>query len=244
MATNYNYFGNLVTSGLVLNLDAAKVASYPGTGTTWYDISGNNLTGSLVNGPTFTGIGKQAAIVFDGTNDYVGLGTPNGLNITSSITINTWVNLNAFPSDTNATIYNKGYDNTNEQTFFSFNNQGGVNSLLCGTYVAIGNINYFTKLTLTGSFANLITTGSWNNLVGQYDGSSWNLYVNGTLLSQTTTQGPKPSTSPIAIGAAYISSGYQRFINGRISNVQVYNRALSTTEITQNFNALRGRYGI
>jgi hypothetical protein len=61
MATNYNYFGGIVTNGLVLDLDAAKLASYPGTGTAWYDISGNNNNGTLTNGPTFSGIGKQAS---------------------------------------------------------------------------------------------------------------------------------------------------------------------------------------
>jgi len=71
MATRYNYTGQLVTDGLVLNLDAAKLDSYPGSGTTWRDISGNNNNGTLTNGPTFSGIGKQAAIVFDGTDDYV-----------------------------------------------------------------------------------------------------------------------------------------------------------------------------
>ena len=233
----------IVTNGLVLALDAGNTKSYPGTGTTWFDKSGYANNGTLTNGPTFSSA-NGGSIVFDGGDDYIALGTPTSLNITSSITINTWVNLNAFPSNTNATIYDKGYDNTNEQTFFTFNNQGGVNSLSCGTYTTVGNINYFTKLTLTGSYASLITTGSWNNLVGQYDGSSWNIYVNGNLLSQTTTQGPKPSTSPVAIGAAYISSGYQRFLNGRIASTQVYNRSLSASEVQQNFNALRGRFGI
>jgi hypothetical protein len=75
MATRYNYTGGIVTDGLVLNLDAAKVDSYPGTGTTWRDLSGNNNNGTLTNGPTFSGIGKQAAIVFDGVDDYAILPT-------------------------------------------------------------------------------------------------------------------------------------------------------------------------
>ena len=71
MATRYNYTGQLITDGLVLNLDAAKRDSYPGSGTTWYDISGNGNNGTLTNGPTYTGVSKDAAIVFHGVDDYV-----------------------------------------------------------------------------------------------------------------------------------------------------------------------------
>ena len=233
--------GNIVTSGLVLYLDAANYLSYTSGSTTWNDLSGNNNSGSLVNGPTFSST-NAGSIVFDGTNDYVGLGTPSVLNITSSLTINTWVNLTAFPVNENATMYEKGYDNINDQTFLRFNNQSSINAIDCGTY---GGNNYLTRLTLTGSYANLITTGSWNNITGQYDGSSWNLYVNGTLLSQTiTNQGPKPSTSPVSIGAAYISTGYFRFLNGRVASTQIYSRALTASEVLQNYNATKARFGL
>jgi hypothetical protein len=176
-------------------------------------------------------------------NDYIGLGTPSVLNITSNLTINSWVNLTIFPTDNNnSTIYEKGYIVPNEQTFFRFNTTSGVTSLDCGTY---NGSNIFTRISLTGSYASLITTGSWNNLVGQYDGSNWNIYVNGNLSSQTlTNQGPVPSAAPISIGAAYISTGYARFLNGRIAITQVYNRALSADEVLQNYNATKGRFGL
>lgn len=240
MATQYA-FGQIVTSGLVLCLNAADKNSYPGTGTTWTDLSGNSNNGTLTNGPTFNS-GNGGSIVFDGVDDYVGLGTPTSLNITGNITINSWVNLTAFPSSSNATIYEKGYNNTNEQTFFRINNQSGINAIDCGTF---GGNNYFTRLTLTGSNATLITTGSWNNLAGQYDGANWNIYLNGNLVSSTLqNQAPFPSTSPVSIGAAFISTGYARFLNGRISTTLVYNRALSATEIRQNYNATKTRFGL
>ena len=59
-----------VTSGLILNLDASNANSYPGSGTTWYDLSGNNKNGTLTNGPTFSAA-NGGCIVFDGVNDYV-----------------------------------------------------------------------------------------------------------------------------------------------------------------------------
>ena len=237
----FNYSPKVITDGLVLYLDAANRYSYVSGSTSWNDISRTGANGTLTNGPTYNSV-NGGSIVFDGVNDYVGLGTPPVLNITGSFTINSWVNLTSLPINENATIYEKGYDNTNEQIYLRINNASGVNALDCGTF---GGSNYFTRLFLTGSNATLITTGSWNNIVGQYDGSTWILYVNGSLLSQTTTnQGPKPSTSPSSIGAAYISAGYARFFTGRIATTQIYNRALNATEVLQNYNATKTRFGL
>ena len=236
MATNYNYFGNLVTSGLVLDLDAAKVASYPGTGTTWFDISGNNLTGSLVNGPTFTGIGKQAAIVFDGVDDYVLINNFSQLPVSSSSrTINIWFN-------SNTTTW-----------------QGNVNNLFFygtpGTTGASFGIDFSTypvmeiytwggpgkDLLFSSSFAQ---TG-WANITVTYDGStSIKIYENGTN-TQTLTLSSPCNTGNTNVWIGSINPSYQPwYFDGKISSTQMYNRALSAAEVLQNFNALRGRYGI
>jgi hypothetical protein len=244
MATLYG--GGIVTNGLVLALDAGNPKSYLGSGTTWIDLSGNAINGTLTNGPTFDS-GNGGSIVFDGVNDYVTMGTPSSLNITGNITIQSWVNLTNFPAADNiATIYEKGYDGTNEQTYFRFRKtSGNQSSIDCGTYSLSVNVDFRTTTILTGSNANLITTGQWNNLVGQYDGTNWNIYVNGVLTSTTTqNQAPLTSTSPASIGAAFISTGFSRFINGKISNTIVYNRALTPQEVQQNFNATRSRFGI
>jgi hypothetical protein len=97
MATRYNYTGGIVTNGLVLNLDAAKTDSYPGTGSIWRDLSGNSNNGTLTNGPTFSGIGKQASIVFDGSDDkvYCGSGSTIDFNVSQSFTTCCWAYLTA-----------------------------------------------------------------------------------------------------------------------------------------------------
>lgn len=243
MSTVQGGQGNIVTNGLILNLDAANPRSYapPFNGTTWQNIAlvSSSLTGSLIGGVAYTG-SNGGALVFDGVDDYVGLGTPSSLNITGNITINSWVNLTAFPSVI-GTIYEKGYDNNNDQTFFRFRNNSGTQVLEIGTYQQSNNTNYLTTYNIGSS----ITTGTWNNIVGQYNGSNWNLYLNSVLVSTTLqNQGPLPSTAPVSIGAAFISSGYARFINGTISVVQVYNRTLTATEVLQNFNATRARFGV
>jgi hypothetical protein len=90
MAGRISYYGNIVKDGLILDLDAAKRDSYPGTGTTWNDISGNQNNGTLVNGPTFNS-GNGGSIVFDGVNDYANLSDPMSLRLeTFNFTLSLW----------------------------------------------------------------------------------------------------------------------------------------------------------
>ena len=82
---------NVVTNGLVLALDAANTKSYVSGSTTWNDLSGNNNSGSLVNGPTFNSA-NLGSIVFDGVDDYINCGNSSTLNITETFTISLWIN--------------------------------------------------------------------------------------------------------------------------------------------------------
>jgi hypothetical protein len=238
MATNYNYFGNLVTSGLVLDLDAAKVASYPGTGTTWFDISGNNLTGSLVNGPTFTGIGKQAAIVFDGVNDYVNCGTTNI--IPGSWTVSAWIK---HTPKTGAAVYfgRSGTGPNYDQTAIL-----GWSSNVSNRFFTSGKTTSGTYLlSCSSSFSPI--SGVIYNVVGTFDTSSTtlNLHING-VLDNTKIVGTLFTTGSNLSNQIGCSDGLtpSNFAQGNIYHVKVYNRALSAAEVLQNFNALRGRYGI
>jgi len=239
----FTHSPKIVTDGLVLALDAGNHMSYPGSGTTWTDLSGNSNNGTLTNGPTFNS-GNGGSIVFDGSNDYVALGTPSTLNILGDLTISAWVNLTAFPStSTISTIYEKGYNGTSEQTFFRVDTNGvNVTTLQVGTFNNTGG-DKLTSLTLTGT--NFVVLGKWVYLTGQYDTNTWKIYVNGNLeASNTTNQGPYSSTSVSSIGGAFISSGFSRYLNGRIGTTLVYNRALSPDEILQNYNTTKGRYGL
>ena len=75
MSTRYNFFGGLVTDGMVLNVDVAKLQSYSGSGTNWLNLINNSISGgTLINGPSITGSGKNLAIRFDGSDDYVNFG--------------------------------------------------------------------------------------------------------------------------------------------------------------------------
>lgn len=219
MATNYNYFGGIVTNGLVLNLDTAKVDSYPGTGTTWRDISGNNNNGTLTNGPTFSGIGKQASIVFDGTNDYVNL--PNGLlSGTGDFTIIQWVQCNGPGIGTTFGNYSSG-----DLQF------GWSNSYV---FLYLGNSSAYAS---TSNFTTAITM-----ITGRRIGTTTNYLKNGTVISTGSSNASiGGSNSNFRIGT---NSNTTEQYNGKIYTTMVYNRGLSDAEVQQNFNALRGRYGI
>jgi hypothetical protein len=239
ICANVNY-PNIITSGLTLNVDAGYVPSYPRSGTTWTDLSGTGNTATMVNTPVFS-TSNNGIFTFDGATNYFTLGTPSSLSLTSSLTISSWVKLTSFSAnDTYQTIYEKGYDGTNEQIFFRFYNFSSVNYLQCGTSNSTSGTTK-AEYTIGGS----ISTGTWYNLVAQFNGSAWIIYLNGTNVAQTnTSRGPYSSTAASSIGAAYITSSYTRFLNGSIGSIQVYNRALSSTEITTNYNAQKSIYGL
>jgi hypothetical protein len=234
MATRYNYTGNIVTQGLVLNLDAAKTDSYPGTGTTWRDLSGFNNNGTLINGPTFSGPGKQASIVFDGVNDECNLGN---ILFTSSIANNCTFDI---------WLYN--LENRNSRYYLSkgsfASGLGGITFGLTSTISQRIRFQMESATSVRSPYVEFITpTGSWYNLTYTYDGTTIRGYQNSTTSNLYTSSlaGPLLNiSSPIKLG----NDTFSGYANCYISNFKIYNRTLSQAEITQNFNALRGRYGI
>ena len=213
----------IVTSGLVLALDAADKLSYPGSGTTWRDLSGNNNTGTLTNGPTFS-TGNMGSIVFDGVDDNAtcNLVTSDANNVTLEV----WFKATTLPGD-RGLIYNgnggsSGYGlqfgacgatSTTLYVFF-----GGLNCNVVSYAGMTTNVWYQAVYTRT-------TTPSISNI----------LYINGISRSTNTTSNPNAPA-----GSTLISSAF----NGNISIARIYNRALTATEVLQNYNATKGRYGL
>ena len=238
MATNYNYFGGIVTNGLVLDLDAAKVASYPGTGTSWNDISGNNNNGTLTNGPTFSGIGKQASIVFDGVDDYVNdVGNVSAFSFiqnTGIFTIGMWIK----PAVLNKTHYFLGNTPTSVEKgfYYGFNSSNGLRfDIMRGNNSAV----------LIFTAASFISTTDWVNITAVGNGSTVTLYKNGSSFQTSTGMSNFPTgDSTRVLNVGRITSYSSETFQGSISVSQIYSRTLSAAEVSQNFNALRGRYGI
>jgi hypothetical protein len=218
---------------LVLNLDAAKVDSYPGTGTTWRDISGNNNNGTLTNGPTFSGIGKQASIVFDGVDDGVSTTHNSSIDVRNQISMECFFKLNSFTpggvyADRSCLII-KAYS-----YYLTINLSGKIDTYFYG-------INTGTYYSSNSS----VSLNQWTQAVVTFNGTTINWYINGNLdksQSQSGTITPQRD-GDLGIGREGFEN-YGRATNGRISKAVIYNRALSADEVSQNFNALRGRYGI
>jgi hypothetical protein len=217
----------LVTSGLVLHLDAGNVLSYPGTGTVWTDLSGYGNNGTLTNGPTYSSA-NGGSIVFDGTNDVVTCGNAASLQITVG-TIAAWIN---------ATNSNSGYNGIIAKQFawslfvrdnllvsYDWGAGGGERN----TGVTVGN-NTWKYVAM--SFNETIGTPSNNAII----------YIDGSPVLTTTVKNNSQSVA-LAIGDGSVPSASQNF-GGNISQVTVYNRVLSAAEVTQNYNTLRGRYGL
>jgi hypothetical protein len=224
MATRYNYTGGIVTNGLVLNLDAAKTDSYPGTGTTWYDISGNNNNGTLTNGPTFSGIGKQASIVFDGGDDYATASSLNLTGITENFTFTTVVK---FPTFNNGGVI----------VWQAFSNYW---ALMTNNNYGAANLTFTTRGTRSqAAVSSTLTTNQWYYVVCKREAGVNSLYINDTVYTYTSDVS-FPGETLFKIG----TGGTAYWFDGNLALIQLYNRALSATEITQNFNALRSRYGI
>ena len=234
MATKYS--PKIITNGLVLSLDAANDKSYPRSGTTWSDLSGNNNNGTLTNGPTFNA-GNQGSIVFDGVDDYVTktswISPP-----TNTLTIGCWV---------------KFSDNLNDRYLLSFGRDiggstGGL-ALFAYGFNSISDVLIFEFGSGIGRVSSGIvpSLNIWYYLIVTADATNVKFYLNGEL-KNTSSQGSGAITSSptLSIGSYVNSSGTPGtyFYAGNISQVSIYSRALTATEVLQNYNATKSRFGL
>ena len=224
MAIFYN--PSSVTSGLVLCLDAGNQKSYPGSGTTWTDLSGNGNNGTLVNGVWYNS-GNLGSLVFDGVNDYVNCGNSTTLNMSTETTLIHWLKFSGATWSpfigklTNATTNNYRVWLGSDRKFD----------------VEMTNDNFKPLFTVTSGE---LPTNSWCCLGMRFksDGTLSGFF-NG-IKKNTVTKSIGPTNS----GNFLIGTDNGVYGGGSISCIQLYNRALSDAEIQQNFNATRSRFGI
>ena len=226
----------IVTDGLVLCLDAAGTKSYPGSGSTWYDVSGNGINGTLINGTSFVNV-NGGVFNFDNTNDYVSLGTPSQINqVQVPLTFCLWAKADSL---------------SNYDVLWSADKStsgGGLYSML---RVDSRYPKYYT--TSTGSyqsktFSSQVSINTWYfyavTVSGTVSSPYLNMYVNDSVqgFSLGALNPNPPADVDFRIG------GNQRttteYWDGYIANVLWYNRALPTGEVLQNYNATKGRFGL
>jgi hypothetical protein len=209
----------IVQSGLVLNLDAGVSSSYPGSGTTWTDLSGNGNNGTLVNGVGYSG-NNGGSLSFDGVDDYVSLPS---INTNSNFTLNFWTKRS---SNASPTLFSG-----NAQTGYLHIRNSHLNIALVKSYIAeLGNFGSSTATTLNLIYHITITKS----------GTTFSAYVNGDFKNTLTVTETFTTTGP-SLGINYLNN---EPYTGNIYQFSAYNRALTPQEIQQNFNAYRRRFGI
>lgn len=224
MATRYNFLGGLVTDGLIMDLDAAKLSSYPAGGTAWIDISGNGNNGVLTNGPTFSGVGKQAAIVFDGVDDY---GLCPKVITTVSFTVSMWINIS---------IINRA-----ESHFLTQDIVGDPGRLLLRV-LSSGKIEFFIGGNRFSS-SSTVNADTWYHVTCTRGNSGLgSMYINGSIDNSGNLNTNLITDTNTAI--AYFPRIPGSSFPGRVATSQIYNRSLSAFEVWQNFNAYKSRYVI
>jgi hypothetical protein len=221
----------ITTNGLVLNLDAANNASYGGSGTVWGDISGNEFDGTLINGPTYGNSGTTSNISLDGVDDFISGSTlTNLLNGSTTLTLIIWV----YPTNLNNT-------NAGGSGYKTLVDTPGRNlSLWMGTN---GQGQFYGIGSDTGSY---VSNFNWENNKWQMvtiivNSSNGQIIKNNYDVSQTVGRG-NTFTQQVTFGNNPSTGGSN--LEGRYGNILLYNRALSSAEVSQNYNATKSRFGL
>jgi hypothetical protein len=234
----------IVTDGLVLCLDAGNAKSYPGSGSTWTDLSGSGNNGTLVNGVGYSG-SNLGSLSFDGVDDKVTINASSYTNLSSgNFTISSWFYI---PTSVDTTdlyywLIAIGTSAGSSDTWYLRVWRSGIapgclftrinNVVLLGTD---GNLN----ASYPGDYYK--ASGRWTYFTFVENSGTSYYYMNGVQTGSASTPSIPSGNNYITIGDMSTDQGVP---NNRFSNFSLYNRALSASEIQQNFNALRGRFGI
>lgn len=208
-----NHSPRIVTDGLVMCVDAANTKSYPGSGTTWFDLSGNSNHLTLTGSPTFT----SGVAQFNGTTQWA----QNTLNLSTG---------------TSTVMAGSRYSGATRERVIT----STVNNWLLGHWGStVGNFYAEGWVTAAGAGGN---DTSWRIYAGTNDvtGDLYNLYINGSL----SVGNANGSAGPNGISVGRWGAGASEYSACEVAFVFAYNRVLTASEIQQNFNAYRGRFGI
>jgi len=230
---------SVINRGILLNVDASAPSSYPGTGTAWSTLTTNSNNATLINGPTYSS-NDGGSIAFDGTNDYATFSNSIIGASSDSFTISSFARVSSINTTTGNLAIGRGRDEVGAfaegwSLALLFNTTGKPEMVVTTTSPSIASHR------ATGTTT--VSANTWYYLTGVWTaGSNISIYLNGTLESSVsnTTTSLRTSTT----GFVLASIGVSTFYPITIGNAQAYNRALSAAEILQNFNVLRGRFGI
>lgn len=231
----FHYSPKVVTNGLLMYLDAGNTKSYIGTGSNWINIKDSSSSAILMYTASYS---PPNSISFNGNYDVVNCGGSgvNGIyDLTASLTLDVWVKPTTLRN--NSFIITKGWGDT----FQILANSTKYEFDIYGPTVSVSH----SVISTTTPVIN-----KWYNIVGTFDGSNLKIYINGTLENTSAYSGPIYSSPGFNLAVGNIShmitsTTYpdKGFI-GNISVAKVYNIAISSSDVLQNYNALKGRYGL
>jgi hypothetical protein len=213
---------HIATDGLVLSLDAANNKSYISGSATWRDVSGYEITGSISTGSIYNNSNNIESLLFDGSSGSVSLGS--GAGISNIFSISSWVNCSNVAGSNNIVSKNGPYFMRIVSSKVRFNVLAG------GTW-----------LFQTGNAT--LSNNTWYNLVMTYDGSFFKGYINSSLDFSTAKTGSIISNALTYIGYTP-SVGEDAGFSGRISNVSIYNTALTQDQVLQNYISQKSRFNL
>ncbi len=227
---------SIVIDNLIFAVDAANPDSYISGSTVWKDQTPNGNNGTLTNGPIFNSA-NAGVLEFDGSDDYVSVGNPTFLQLTGAMTIDFWIN-----GQPTTTGQYAGFDKLGNAS-----NRGAGLDLrkATGIYLYIAS-NSSTLVETHTTDTTPLTDGNWHHVVGTYDpGTSMKIYLDGVEVSSKTSSVP---ASQYNAGSNEWSiakrSAHSNPLNGKMASVKMYDRALSAAEVSQNYNALKTRFGL
>ena len=214
-------YPSIVTNGCVLNLDAGLPASYPLVLSNWYDLSGNGNIGTL-NGATYSSSFYGNLSFVSSNSNYVSFASTSNIpSGNTNYTISVWFSASS--------IGDKG--------LVGWGNYGSTNEVNAFRLSSTGLINYWWANDLSVNVS--INTNTWYNAVATFDGTTREIWLNGSLIgSDTPINHNVTTTSNLTIGR----TNNTEYFDGSIGEVQIFNRSLTFNEIIQNYNALLPRY--
>jgi hypothetical protein len=217
----------IVTNGLLLNLDAANPNSYMGSGTTWRDLSGNNNHGTLMSGASFDA--STSSIVTNGVDQYISVPLFNSS--IRNITMQTWVYINA---------NSHGGFMANGTSSYSIgigsNVSGEMNSNGVQAWMLFSSVRYINTNSSYPTGWHFITMTMDANAIPSY-------YLDGSFV-YTSSSGSNPSTPSGSFNLGGVPGDGPKYYNGKFAAAYFYNRVLTASEISQNYNAVKTRFGL
>jgi hypothetical protein len=218
----------IITTGLQLHYDTDNFSSYPGTGTTLTDLSGNGRHGTLVNNSSYTNLAPTAGggvLSFNGTNQYISTTyTPS-----NTCTISIW-------------FYNNlGYNQTNRGIFSTYNGSSGTNGIYMATLNPSLNLSRDGNVGYSNTVLSSLSINTWYNVTVTSDptgSGTIKVYLNGNL--QTTITGKTTHADVLNIGRSKYDANYW---SGYIGSAMVYNTVLSNNDVLNNYNSQKTRFG-